>query len=532
MKKIFISACLCAALVISAGTCYGEEETETYIEYIEQDNTQDYNEEDYMKEIDISEETEISTGEIPEGLIEDVETGTFSVSEYPYVEAIGTHAISDEDIMDKLSDTIAIGREEVADDNEDEDDGSDEDESEKQPEPITRVSITTDCSVASYRSPIYKARVAYGNVMIGYEGWIADDGKVNYSIPTASRDEDIKFTVFETGMTYRYKISICAKGKDYFLKNTKFFINGTEAKNGVFNTTMDRCTFSNVYAGTAECFHEYETIKIAATCTAKGRDYRKCKYCGEESTLQIYPALGHKWELDEEDSEQATCTEPGRYVYVCVNDECEAKKRINLPALGHAMSISVKQKATGSKAGCIVQRCTRQDCDYDATTKSVKPYSKIKLSKSSYTYNGNAITPGVKVLDSAGKEINRRYYSVSYSGNKNTGKATVKVKFSGIYSGSAKTTFKINKATSSIKVAGTSYTVKKSDVKKKSVSINLGASAKTKLKYSSSSKHVTVKGGTVTVKKGTPKGTYTITIESSKSGNYKGSTKKVKIKVK
>ena len=55
--------------------------------------------------------------------------------------------------------------------------------------------------------------------------------------------------------------------------------------------------------------------------------------------------------------------------------------------------------------------------------------NKIKLSKSTVTYNGKSQKLGVKVTDSKGRVINPFLYTVSYKNNTKVGKATVTVKF-------------------------------------------------------------------------------------------------------
>ena len=67
----------------------------------------------------------------------------------------------------------------------------------------------------------------------------------------------------------------------------------------------------------------------------------------------------------------------------------------------------------------------------------------VQLSKSSVTYNGKAQKPSVIVKNNEGSRIEPANYTVSYANNKNVGKATVTVKFSGNYQGTVKKTFNI-----------------------------------------------------------------------------------------
>ncbi|MBQ9516557.1 MAG: leucine-rich repeat domain-containing protein [Eubacterium sp.] len=95
--------------------------------------------------------------------------------------------------------------------------------------------------------------------------------------------------------------------------------------------------------------------------------------------------------------------------------------------------------------------------------KIVKPAAKVKastlsvkLSATSYTYSGSAVTPGVIVKTGAGKTVSSANYTVSYpSARKNVGKYTVTINFKGDYTGSVSRTFKIlPKGTSISKLSG------------------------------------------------------------------------------
>lgn len=75
----------------------------------------------------------------------------------------------------------------------------------------------------------------------------------------------------------------------------------------------------------------------------------------------------------------------------------------------------------------------------------------VKLSTSTYTYNGKVKTPGVKVSVN-GTVLTKDNYSVSYGkGRKNVGKYTVKVTLKNDYAGSKTVSFKINPPKSAVK---------------------------------------------------------------------------------
>lgn len=146
----------------------------------------------------------------------------------------------------------------------------------------------------------------------------------------------------------------------------------------------------------------------------------------------------------------------------------------------------------------------------------------VKLSKTSYTYNGKARKPGVTVTYNGKKLKNNRDYTVTYSKNKNAGTAQVKVKGKGSYQGQVKLTFKISKAKQTVKVSS-AKTAYKSGV------YRLKASARGKISYVSSEPSVvTVKKGKLYLK---GPGTARITVKAAATGNYKAANKTITLTV-
>ena len=132
-------------------------------------------------------------------------------------------------------------------------------------------------------------------------------------------------------------------------------------------------------------------------------------------------------------------------------------------SVDHSWSNAVVTKATASKDGKIAATCSV--CGETLSTAVIPKASNIKLSKTSYIYNGKVQKPGVTVKDSKGKTLkNGTDYTVSYAkGRKAIGKYAVKVTFKGKYSGSKTLYFTITpKATALSGVAAKSkgFTVK------------------------------------------------------------------------
>ncbi len=126
-------------------------------------------------------------------------------------------------------------------------------------------------------------------------------------------------------------------------------------------------------------------------------------------------------------------------------------------------------KATLSKNGSIVKKCSV--CGKVASNTAIRYVKTVKLSATSYVYNGKVKTPTITVKDSAGKTLKEGTdYTVTYaSGRKNAGTYKVTVKMKGNYSGTKTLTFKIlpkaaistQPKAAKVKVGGTAkFTVK------------------------------------------------------------------------
>ena len=182
---------------------------------------------------------------------------------------------------------------------------------------------------------------------------------------------------------------------------------------------------------------------IVATCTEEGKTEGKhCSVCGEVLVAQKdIPAKGHTEVKDK--AVAATCTKKGKtagsHCSVC-GAVIKAQKTVS--ALGHKYKTTTK-KATTSKSGKTVTACTV--CGKVKKTTVIYKASSVKLSKTSYTYNGKAQKPKVVVKNSKGKALTEgKDYTVKYqSGRKSPGTYTVTVTFKGNYSGKKTLTFTI-----------------------------------------------------------------------------------------
>ena len=178
--------------------------------------------------------------------------------------------------------------------------------------------------------------------------------------------------------------------------------------------------------------------------------------------------------------------------------------------------------------------------------------SVAKVTASSCTYTGKALTPSVTVKLDGATLVADTDYTVAYSNNKNAGTGTVTVTGAGSYSGTASATFTIAKASQSLKVTKKTKTVKYKKLKKKKLTVKAitkVSGAKGTLSYTKGAvkykgkkaskkvaKKIVVnkKKGKITLKKGLKKGTYTVKVKvkAAATGNYKAASKTVTVKIK
>lgn len=155
--------------------------------------------------------------------------------------------------------------------------------------------------------------------------------------------------------------------------------------------------------------------------------------------------------------------------------------------IGYHNETTKLTRATIKKSGSIKQVCS--DCG--KVLRVVSTINQIKgpaLSATSYTYSGSYKKPTVTLIDIKGKKISSSNYSISYANNKSVGLATVNIALKNNYSGTIKTTYRINpKGTSISKLsrAKRAFTVK---WKKQSEKMSASRISGYQIRYSTSSK--------------------------------------------
>lgn len=185
------------------------------------------------------------------------------------------------------------------------------------------------------------------------------------------------------------------------------------------------------------------TLTIEGVCTHANRSewksdgtnhYKVCLDCLAVLEKGAHAATG---------ANAATCTKKGT---------CDVCGIAYAAAKGHTPAPEKLTKATAKEAGSITKECLV--CHAILSAQSIPKASDIRLSATSYVYNGKVRKPSVTVKDSTGKKLTAADYTVTYAkGRKNVGSYAVTITFKGNYAGSVTKTFTIKpRATSLSKV--------------------------------------------------------------------------------
>jgi hypothetical protein len=222
------------------------------------------------------------------------------------------------------------------------------------------------------------------------------------------------------------------------------------------------------------------------------------------------------------------------YTEICPVDNFSIKAYATPVDNSQAKALEEAQKA---------QKAAEDEANrFKASIKTDLSSAKVTVSKA--VYIGKNLNPKVKV-SLGGKALKAgRDYKVSYTNNKNAGKAVAVVKGKGSYTGAVAKTFAIEKAKNTLTAKAKTKTIKakRSKVKKssqvieksKAFKVSKAKGAVTFAKASGNKKIVVGKAGKITVKKGLKKGTYAVKVEVRAAGNanYKPITKTVALTIK
>lgn len=298
-----------------------------------------------------------------------------------------------------------------------------------------------------------------------------------------------------TCSAFGYKTRTCTKCRylesdilsilDHQFGSWSITIVATCTTDGIKSRSCSNCGFEEAQTLPAKN-HDYSTnwtIDQNATCTTTGSKSHHCKNCDAKSNITTIPVTDHtygNWEIVKEE----TCTTNGTKQKKCIN--CTSIIQENITALGHIYSSSwtIDQKSTCIKTGSKSHHCINCDakkdvtkvaksahsykkqvtkatlsnngkqisvctvCNY-TTTKNISKIASVKLSKTTYTYDGKVKTPSVIVKDSDGTPLKKdTHYVVTYpNGRKVVGTYSVNITFKGNYSGNKTLKFTIKLGT-------------------------------------------------------------------------------------
>lgn len=330
------------------------------------------------------------------------------------------------------------------------------------PKTVANMSYVWDGSCFEGADKLETVVFENGITVIPYKALAANTSIVNIVIPSS---------VEKIG---NYAFSECDNLSNVYYSKDK--VSWSKIEIGNNNTPLSTSTihYNSSISGDLHSHSYITTVTKVATCTATGTKKYTCS-CGDNYT-QTIAKLGHSFASSYTTDKKATCSVTGSKSKHCTRSGCTAKTSVtSIPKLSHtytntcdatcnvcsskrtikhsysnacdkecnvckatrSISHSYKTsitKATISKNGKTVDKCTV--CGVSKTTTIYYPKT-IKLSTTTYTYNGSVKTPTITVKDSNSKTLKKGTdYTLSFaSGRKNTGKYSVTVTFKGKYSG-------------------------------------------------------------------------------------------------
>ena len=376
----------------------------------------------------------------------------------------------------------------------------------------------------------------------------ADD----YSTYVDDAKQILKTYTTDTGAFYSYQYNdvnanstaLCAMAyaalgdNDTAFSYYKNLVEGFEDTTGVF-TYNGECdvtatkqsylalTYFKESVGNAAYEHKEHVAKnrtIAATTSKDGAVVADCRICGETfKTVKTIAKIKAVSLSSSSYTYDGSAKKPG----VTVTDANGAKIASSNYSVAYSNNV---------KKGTATVTVTFKG-NYSGTVKKafeINPakVSNVKLSSTSYTYNGKTKTPSVTVKDSKGRKLkNGTDYTVKYSsGRKNVGRYAVKVTFKGNYTGSKTVYYYIvPKSTSISRVSALRKGFKLSWKKQKTQTTGYQIQYSTSKKFKKA-KAVNVSKNKTTskyIKKLSSKKKYYVRVRTYKKVKINGKTKKV-----
>ena len=238
---------------------------------------------------------------------------------------------------------------------------------------------------------------------------------------------------------------------------------------------------------------------------------------GEALAEDESAAIGGKQEGQETAQEKELKTDQKETALLAEDQEEEAVSEEAASAIASGLTLSEESKKQQESAGKAVAV---------DTVVSIRK-AKITLSRTSYTYTGKAIQPGVTVVRGKTTLKKNRDYKVTFSANVSVGTATAKITGIKKYRGTVIKAFKINRAAQKLTLKASASRVSAG----RTMTVKAGGARETK-KYSFKSSNKAVAKISSTGKiTGVKVGTAKIRVSTSATKNYKAGSKTITVKV-
>ena len=238
---------------------------------------------------------------------------------------------------------------------------------------------------------------------------------------------------------------------------------------------------------------------------------------GEALAEDESAAIGGKQEGQETAQEKELKTDQKETALLAEDQEEEAVSEEAASAIASGLTPSEESKKQQESAGKAVAV---------DTVVSIRK-AKITLSRTSYTYTGKAIQPGVTVVRGKTTLKKNRDYKVTFSANVSVGTATAKITGIKKYRGTIIKTFKINRAAQKLTLKASTSRVSAG----RTMTVKAGGARETK-KYSFKSSNKAVAKISSTGKiTGVKVGTAKIRVSTPATKNYKAGSKTITVKV-
>ena len=238
---------------------------------------------------------------------------------------------------------------------------------------------------------------------------------------------------------------------------------------------------------------------------------------GETLAEDESAAIGGKQEGQETAQEKELKTDQKETALLAEDQEEEAVSEEAASAIASGLTPSEESKKQQESAGKAVAV---------DTVVSIRK-AKITLSRTSYTYTGKAIQPGVTVVRGKTTLKKNRDYKVTFSANVSVGTATAKITGINKYRGTVIKAFKINRAAQKLTLKASASRVSAG----RTMTVKAGGARETK-KYSFKSSNKAVAKISSTGKiTGVKVGTAKIRVSTPATKNYKAGSKTITVKV-